>query len=426
MRYVFCTLMFVILLTTIIVAADWHVFHGPNGDNKSPDTELLQKWPDGGPKLLWTADFLGFGYSSVSISNDRIYSSGNVRREGNDLSMVFCLDKEGNKIWERDNGPAHTAAQTYPGTRGTPTVDNDFLYDVSALGEVACFDAKTGDKKWNRNLITDYNAPMPRWFLGHAAVVVGNNLICMVGGAKTLAVALDKHTGKTVWESAPAPGGAPTSYAMPYLFEFEGMRVVTAMCNPIDAEDVVLIEGLDPMTGKTLFSISWKKQDRNVTNCAMPIYRNGCLFLVTGNIHGAKMFKLTKNADGAITATEIWSEKRFDSHHGGFILVGDYVYGTAHNGTWYSINFLTGEIGFQSRAAGKGSVHFADGLIYSLSESDKTVVLLKPEPKEFIELSRFELPNEVQGKSWAHPVVLDGRLYLRHAQYLYCYEVKTP
>jgi len=159
----------------------------------------------------------------------------------------------------------------------------------------------------------------------------------------------------------------------------------------------------------------------------MPIYRDGNLFLTTGYEGGtAKLFKLTKNADGTLKATQVWSEVRFNNHHGGVILVGDYVYGTNHGGSWCSINFLTGEVGYQSRAAGKGSVHYADGLLYGLTEDEKTVVLVKPEPTEYIELGRFELPHDAEGKSWAHPVVLNGRLYLRHAQYLYCYDVKTP
>lgn len=155
----------------------------------------------------------------------------------------------------------------------------------------------------------------------------------------------------------------------------------------------------------------------------MPIYQNGTLFLTTGYGLGAKRFSLKKNTDGTITPTEMWHEKRFDNQHGGVVLVDGYVYGTTHNGSWSSLNFETGEIGYLSRNIGKGSVHYADGLIYGLTEDDKTALLVKPTPKEFILVSRFELPNDAEGKSWAHPVVFDQKLYLRHGQYLYCYEV---
>ena len=417
-RRIFCALMIVLFFTPLPCSADWPAFRGADGNGKSPDTGLLKRWPEDGPQLLWTADFIGFGWSGVAISGDRIYISGNVQRDGKDLTMIFCLDKDGNKIWEQDNGPANADRRKYPGTRGTPTIDGNFVYDINPFGGVTCLDAKTGKKIWSRNVMKDYDAPDAYWFLGHAVIVDGDHVITPVGGPKAMAVALNKRTGEPVWVSPPTvdPPGATVGYTTPYLFEFDGIRVITVMSDST-------VEGIDAKTGKSLFSIPWK--NRLTTNCTMPIYRNGFLFLSTGYDYGAKMFKLTKNANDTISPTEMWYEKRFDNHHGGVILVGDYVYGTSHNGTWYSINFVTGEIGYQSRVAGKGSVHYADGLLYSLSEDDKTVVLIKPEPKEYIELGRFELSHDAEGKSWAHPVVLNGRLYLRHAQYLYCYDVKT-
>ena len=417
LRKIVSTLTITILSTSLLVAADWTAFRGPDGNGKSPDTGLLKKWPQTGPKLLWTVDFIGFGYSSAAIANDRIYISGNVERDGKELTMIFCLDKNGKKIWEKDNGPAHADSRKYKGTRGTPTIDGDFVYDVTALGETACFDAKTGEKIWRRNIMTDYDAPQPYWLLGNAPLVEGDTLILPLGGRKHLAIALDKKTGKTVWESPPAfePVGTVTGYTTPYAFDFEGIRIVTVMSDSTT-------EGLDTKTGKRLFSISLR--NRLVTNCTTPIYHNGHLFLTTGYDYGAGLYKLTKNANGTITPTEVWFEKRFDNHHGGVILVGDYVYGTTFNGSWGAINFMTGEVGYLSRSAGKGSAHYADGLIYGLTENDRTVLLIKPEPKKFVILSQFELPNEAEGPSWAHPVVINGRLYLRHAEYLYCYDVK--
>jgi outer membrane protein assembly factor BamB len=259
---------------------------------------------------------------------------------------------------------------------------------------------------------------MPMWFLGHSVIIDGDNVITPVGSDKGLAVALNKKTGEQVWIST-AKG--QTAYTTPYLFEFEGIRVVTVMTSET-------VEGLDPKTGKTLFSIPWKNQ-RGV-NCTMPIYRDGCLYLSTGYGFASKMFKLSKNADGTIKMDEAWTQPALDNQHGGILLIGDYIYGSSHNnsgrGAWGAINAATGEVGHMTRVDGisQGSVCYADGLIYGLTEDGKTAILVKPEPKEFVELGRFELPNEAPGKSWAHPVVLDGRLYLRHGRYLYCYDVK--
>ena len=419
-----CPFIFALLSTSVLSGADWTVFYGPRGDSKSPDTGLLQQWPPGGPKLLWSIDTIGFGWSGVSIAEDKIYTSGNI----GDFAMVFCLDQNGKEIWSKDNGPAaHTAAkdypqargtQSYPGTRGTPAIDGKTVYDVSALGEVTCYDAKTGDKKWNRNLLKEYNAPMPMWILGHSIVIDGDHIICMVGGTKALAVALNKKTGKTEKTFA-NPSTNPTGFATPYFFEFEGIRVLALMTSGT-------VEGYDATSAEHLFSIPWR--NRTGTNVTMPIYREGHLFLSSGYGFGAKGFKLMKNADGTIKPEELWYEQKFDNHHHGLVLVGDYVYGTSSGGSWFAINFLTGEVGFSVRpkdAAEQSAVHYADGLIYALTQDSRTVILWEPNPKEFIERGRFVLPNEAEGKSWAHPVVLNGKLYLRHAQYLYCYDVKA-
>jgi len=266
--------------------------------------------------------------------------------------------------------------------------------------------------------MTDYNAPMPRWFFGHSIVVEGDNLICLVGGEKGLAVALDKRTGETVLVFPPTARNAPTSYMTPYFFDFEGMRVLVLMSNET-------VEGYDAKTAKKLFTIPWRNQSGSGTNITAPIYREGHLLLSTGYELGAKGFRLTKNVDGTITSTELWHEPRFQSHHHGLILVGDYVYGTTQRGEWAAINFLTGKAAYWARPVGEeSSVHYADGLIYVLSQDSATVILWNPKPNEFVELSRFTLP-EAEGKAWAHPVVIGGRLYLRHAQYLYCFDVKA-
>ena len=408
LRQLLCTLAIAITSSSPLFSADWTSFRGPDGNSKSPDTGLLKKWDAGGPKLLWCIDSIGMGYSNVAISGGRIYINGNAEER----SMVFCFDKDGKEIWRKENGPAHTGR--WPGTRGTLTIDGDDVYDISPLGETACFDAKTGDKKWSRNILKDYGVKLPMWHLGYAVVTVGDNVISPLGGPHC-AIAMDKKTGKTTWEAPPAVGNAETAYTTPYLFDFEEIRVVVVMSN-------VTVEGLDSNTGKRLFTIPWTNS--RSCHCTMPVYHDGHLFLTTGYEGRSQLFKLAKNPDGTIKPTEVWTEPRFDNQHGGVVLVGDHVYGTSHKGQWCSINFMTGEVGYIVGGVGSGSVHYADGMIYGLTEKNKTVLLIKPEPKEFSVVSRFELPNDADGMSWAHPVVLDGRLYLRHAQYLYCYEVK--
>jgi len=412
----FCCTFAFIITAPLLFAADWPAFRGPDGSGKSPDSGLLKQWPNDGPELLWTANFIGFGWSSVTVAEGKIYTSGNAERNGEMLNMVFCLDLDGNLIWENDNGRAHTDIREYPGTRGTPIIDGGFVYDVSPLGKITCFDANTGDKIWYRNPKEEYDAPSEPWLYGHSVIIEGDYVIYSLGGPRHIAIALDKMTGETVWEAEPVanPPGVVVGSTTPYAFDFEGTRVVTVL-------SIASVEGLDARTGRQLFSIPFRNGAR--TNCTMPIYRDGHLFLTTGYGFGARLFRLAKNTDGTIRPTQVWSEPRFDNQHHGIIMVSDYVYGATFNGSFGSINFMTGEIGYLARGFGKISVFYADGLLYGITEDDQTVLLIKPEPSEFVLLSQFVLPNDTEGKSWAHPVVIGGRLYVRHGQYLYCYAV---
>jgi outer membrane protein assembly factor BamB len=396
---------------------NWPVFHGPNGDNKSTDTGLLQAWPKEGPKLLWSIDFLGFGYSGVSIADGCIYVTGNDMEEEESVAMVYCLDeKTGKLLWKSSNGPAWDNPRQYPSTRATVTIDGDFVYDQSPHGHIGCFNAKTGKKIWSRDIAKEYETSMPMWGLAESVVIDGNNLICSPGGKKASVIALDKKTGKTIWEAKPHDDSP--SYSTPYFFDFDGQQIIAIITDKTSM-------GNEKKKGTILFT--FPHVNNRTTNVTMPIYRDSHLFMSTGYGEGARLWKLTKNSTGQITPEEIWYEKGFDNQHGGIILVGDTVYGTTHNtggGVWTAVDFQTGKIKYAEKSIGAGSVHFADGLIYGLSEKNRTVILLKPDPEKYVELGRFQLPHDADGMSWAHPVVAGGRLYLRHAQYLYCYDVK--
>jgi len=398
----------------LFAAESWPVFHGPKGDNKSADTNLLQEWPEEGPKLLWTFEDLGFGYSGVTIDNGRIFTTGNEEGENDEMfAMVYCLDMNGQLLWKESNGPGWVgeSSNSYPGSRSTPTIDGDYVYDETPLGQLTCFDVKTGNRIWSRNILQDFDGENIKWALAESVVIDGDNLICAPGGSKASVVALNKKTGDVIWET-PSTGNL-TNYATPYIFEFEGGKIIAVM-------NQRGILGVDAKDGTPLFS--FPHETRFDINATMPIFKDGFLFITSGYGTGARLLKLTK--DGAqILPEEVWANRKFDNHHGGLVLLGDYVYGTTMNGRWASINFMNGEMGYEERGIGKGSVHFADGLLYGFSENGRKVALIRPVPEEYAQISEFVLPNEAPGQSWAHPVVCGGKLYLRHAKYLYCYDV---
>ena len=396
----------------------WPVFHGPKGDNMSTETGLLTSWPEGGPKLLWKTDKLGSGlagYAGVAIADGKIYTSGNVEEGDETFSMVFCLDaKDGKIVWTYKNGPAWTDGRMHPGTRSTPTIDGDYVYDETPVGQIACLDKNTGKMIWTKNILADFEAKNITWALSESVVIDGDNLICTPGGEKASVVALNKKTGAVVWTT---PGTDQlTNYATVQIFEFEGRRIIAAM----NQKGGLCV---DAKTGKLLFL--FPHETRFDINATIPRYFDGHLFITSGYGTGSQLLKLSKDGDG-VKYEQVWENKAFDNQHHGVVIIDGHVYGSTHNykgGIWLCVRLSDGEIVWEDRGVTKGSCTFAEGLIYGMNEKDGTVGIFKATPEKYEEISRFQLPEEGEGPFWAHPVVCGKRLYLRHAQFLYCYDI---
>ncbi|MDR2756924.1 MAG: PQQ-binding-like beta-propeller repeat protein [Planctomycetaceae bacterium] len=414
----------ILFLSSILEAANpsWTVFHGFKGDNISPETGLLKSWSAEGPKLIWKAEGLGDtefpGYSSVTISDGRIFTAGNVRLGDSDQTanaFLFALDaKTGKEIWRYSNGSGWTNKGHYPGERSTPTVDGDRVYTYSAIGRLACVHAVTGQKIWDRNIQEDYVTQLPTWAFAESVIVDGDKVICWSGGVKASVVALDKMTGKTIWET---PSNKEIgNYATMTIFEHDGIRIYANM-------NQKGLLGVRADTGEKLFFHPHETQfDIMATT---PYYFNGKILVSSGYAKGTALLQLTTN-DGKISLKELWSEKKFDNQHGGIIVKDGYIYGAAHRykkGIWMCLKLEDGSIAWEHPGIGQGSIAYADGLLYCFSEKDGTVSIVKTNPEKYEEVSRFSLAEEGSGLFWAHPVICDKKLYLRHAGFLYCYNI---
>jgi len=386
----------------------WPRFHGPRGDNVSDDTGLLTEWPEGGPPLAWKVQGIGFGYSGVTIADGTLYTSGNI----DGASTITAMSLDGEFRWQVNNGRAFDDDGSYPGTRSTPTIDGEFIYDQSPLGQVGCFRAKDGERVWTRNVLDDFDGEQTRWAVAESLLIDGDRVIASPGGRKTAVVALDKRTGETVWQSESAEGDA-AGYCSPTLAEHGGLRMIFVMTG-------AAVIGVDADDGSLLFR--FPHETRYGVNVQKPIFRDGLLFVSSGYGAGSVMIEL--NVSGKdVQVEEVWRNRRLDNHHGGVLLLGDYLYGTAAGGKWMCLDWNTGETELETRGLGKGSLTAADGLIYLLVERGR-LGLIEPSPEEYIEISRFELAEGGEGRSWAHPVVCGGRLYVRHGEFLYVYDVR--
>jgi len=415
---IFCTAVLIITLTVITAAAgDWPDWHGPDRTNKSKETGLLKQWPKEGPALLWTAKGLGDGYSTVSTFGGTIYTAGVV----DNMNYVFAFDLGGKLLWRTPAGGVWEAtrafARAYRGSRATPVVNDGMVYYLSDTGLLVALDAKTGAQRWSLNIREKYNAAMPEYGYSESPLIVGR-LYVAAYGKKAGALCLDKKTGKVIWESAPkattANRGDP-AYTSFIWAENSGYRQLISFSS-------THVYGIDSETGRYLWTVPMHNSRDN--NCADVIFHDGHVFASTGYGIGSKLIKLEPKGKSDVSATVVYETKLMDNHHGGLVLHEGHVYGAGHESAgWFCLDFKTGQQKW--RQAGKGSMTFADGMLYMYDEKG-TMSLVKATPSAFTPVSSFEVPSgNMKSHFWARPVVSNGVLYVRYADHLYAYDIKA-
>ncbi len=397
------------LLTPLTPAADWPTWRGLKRDGSSTEKNLLTTWPAGGPELAWTTTGCGSGYSSVSVANGRVFTMG----DGPDGSSVRAFEeKSGKPLWVSEI--VGKPGGNYEGPRCTPTVDGDALYALGQFGDFVCLDVATGKERWRKNLGTDFGGRYSGWNYTESPLVDGNLVLCTPGGKKGAIVALDKKTGSLLWQSTEFTDGAQYSSLVPA--DINGIHQYIQLTGES-------VAGVDAATGKLLWRAERKGQTATITT---PIYANNQVYVTSGYGVGCNAFKITKDADGFKTE-EIYANKNMANHHGGVILLGDYLYGFSDSkgGGWICQEFKSGDIKWSDKGVGKGSIGYADGHFYCRSEGKQgTVALIEATPDGYKETGRFDQPDRSAKNSWPHPVIANGRLYLRDQDVLLCYDVR--
>ena len=393
-------------------AADWPQFRGPDRSGVSKETGLLKAWPATGPKVAWTARGLGEGHATPAIAKGRILGMG---LRGND-EVVWALDeKTGKELWSTRiaAGTELRGRQGGYGSRATPTVDGDRLYALGVSGDLVCLNFADGKLRWQKNLVTDFGGRVPQWGYSESALVEGDRVIATPGGETTL-VALNKLSGALVWK-AQVPDNNRVAYSSCIAADVGGQRQIIQFL----AGGVVGVAAND---GKFLWRYDGPANRQGI-NCSTPIYRDGHVFAASAYQHGGGLAKLTSSA-GATTAAEVYFTRQMQNHHGGMVLVGDYLYGF-DNSNLTCLEFKTGKPMWSDRSVGKGSVTYADGFLYCRSERGP-VALVEANPAAYTEKGRFDQTERSNEPSWPYPVVANGKLYLRDQDVLLCYDLKQP
>jgi len=405
-----------LLLTTLLIPSlgfcdDWPQWRGPNRDGISKETGLIRSVPQGGPPLTWKATGVGTGYSSVSVAGGKVFTMGDV----GDSSVVLALEEKSGKIlWTTPVG-APAGHNNYPGTRATPTVDGDALYALNQHGDLVCVEIASGKERWRKNLQRDFGGRMMSgWRYSESPLVDGDKVLATPGGSQGAVVALNKKTGATLWQSKELTDAAGYS------------SIVAATIGGV-AQFVQLtgnsVAGLAPATGKVL----WRADRAGKTAVIpTPIVRDDLVFVTSGYGVGCNLFKVTKDSAG-FKAEQTYANTSMVNHHGGVVHLGGYVYGSSDSGRqggFTCVDFNTGVSKWSEPSVTKGAVTSADGMLIHRAERSGAVTLFEASPVAFKLLGRFEQPDRSRAAAWPHPVVANGRLYLRDMDVLLCYDVK--
>ena len=393
-----------------LAAADWPQWRGPTRNDHSPDKGLLKSWPKDGPKRVWLSDAVGLGYAGYSVADGKLFTMG--LREGQE--QLIALDAAtGKELWAAPAGPR------YPnnwgdGPRMTPTVAGDRVFAIGGQGLLVCASVKDGKTLWTKSLVSDLGGKLQDWGYTESPLVVGDVVICTPGGSQGTLAGLDIQTGKVVWRSKDVTDNA--QYSSPILISHEGkQQVVQLVMNKVF--------GVDPKSGALL----WKHDfPGRVAVIPTPIYSDGIVYVTAGYGVGCAAFKL---GPGNSVEPLYKDNKVMKNHHGGVVLVGGHLYGHSDGAGWVCQELATGKEVWSHKGFNKGAVHYADGMLYCLDERSGDVALVEANTQGWKEVARFKLAplsekRSRQGGIWPHPVVVNGRLYLRDQEYLHCFDVK--
>jgi outer membrane protein assembly factor BamB len=388
------------------LASDWPQFRGPNRDDVSKETGLLKEWPKDGPSRVWQTKGLGHGYSTVSVVGDRIYTLGNK----DNVSKMFALSRDkGEIIWSADVGRAG-------GNLGcTPTVDGDHVYALGQEGDLVCLNTSDGSRVWHRDLLKEFHGSKGGWNYCESPLIDGDRLLITPGGKEATMVALDKKSGETIWKCAIPMKSPEAGYSSIVIAEVGGVKQYVQLLNGG-------VAGVST-DGKPLWQ--YEKLGPNTANIPTPVVLGDEILAVAGYGKGGALLKLTASGD-EVKAKEVYFNHELTNKHGGIVVVGDYMYGDHDDGGHpQCAEVKTGKIKWKREGQGDGrgsaSVTYADGRLY-FQYDNGTIALVEASPDGYKETGTFKV--ETDGQAWAHPVIADGRLYLREGDRLNCYDVK--
>ncbi len=378
-------------------------WRGVNSSGFYPVDKLLAAWPSDGPKILWSHDGLGQGFSSPVFANNKIYVNGMVDGE----AVLFELDLNGKVLQQFKYGKEFVDA-SYRGVRSTPTIAGELAYLFNGNGKITCLNLKTGKPAWEKDFITQMDGSNIQWGYTESLLIDGDKLFCTPGGKINNVMALNRMTGATIWS---CPGlGELSAYCSPILIKLTARQLLVTHT----ASHVV---GIDATTGKLL----WNSEHPNdwAVHPNTPIYSEGKVFVFSGYGQGAEMLNLSPDGSSVTKERDV---KSFDSRIGGAVLINGFIYGSGDKDrSWQCIDWKSGEVKYSSTEMAKGVVIAANNKLIGYTEKGELFLAdANPSGLKVISKAKVTLGTE---QHWAHPVIDKGILYVRHGNTLIAYQI---
>ncbi len=394
----------IVLFCNSLIAQEIVQWRGANRDGIYNETGLLKKWPADGPKLLWHVDELGDGHTSAAVTSKALYITGMINGNG----FIYSFDLNGKMLWKKEYGKEW--AESHNGVRSTPLIVGDKLYLESGYGKLLCMNTTNGANVWTIDLVKEYGARNIQWGFTENLLSDGNVIYCTPGGVNASVVALDRNTGKMIWKAD--GNGEKSAYCSPMMIRLKDKKILVTFMEKS-------ICGFDANKGVML----WKFEHtiRPDVHPNTPVYKDGLLFCTTGYGKGSVMLKLA--ADGS-SVTEVWKHEKLDPKIGGVVVLDGRIYGTGdRNPALFCLDWLTGKEYFSIRntSLAPANIIADDGLLYIYAESG-VVSLAEPQEDGINVISSFKVPLGTM-THWAHLVIKNKRLYVRHGNSLMVFDI---
>ena len=386
--------------TNVAGGLDWPQYRGPNSNGISAETGINKNWGAKPPKLLWKVDMTDGGYSGPAVANGVVYV---IDHDGDNDGIRALSLADGGEVWKYEYADAKPIDNGL--TRSTPTVSNGKVYTMSRLGVANCLDAKTGKPIWTFDVVKEYNSKRPGWDLACSPVLDGQKLILCPGGENAGMVALDKDTGKTIWQGG---GTTVSGYSTPVIATINGVKQYVVMI----AKGAM---GVDAQSGRRLWDLPWSTSYD--VNAANPVVIGNSIYISSGYETGCGLFDI-----GASGATKVWANKEIQAQFSCPLYIGGLIYGTGDPGNLVCLDPKSGKALWKHEGFEKGGCVAVDGTIIAMNGSNGDIFMAAISPDGYKELGHIAGP--LGGQSWTAPIVAQGKLIIRNTKAVACLDLR--